>query len=307
MSTFEYEKKLLIEKVFEKAKNESLKTAKTSVAKYLEIYFLEDLKFNLSYKSFERYHDFFILEKNLAYPIDKERLDVLSLYLGYQDFSEFYSNFSKEEESESTFHSNVEKQIQERDKIILKRRKKMSPYLFISVIIFGLMLFLVFNTSKISGESKTENKVYVQETKEGSNQTKGPAKPLQIAETDQTSSAFKERRSPQSQFITQIIIKKEKDCMVWNEDHFVKVFCDEKFPGSLTEGFDDYKFLMRKIKTPDTLNAENAIGKVWYDKTNKKVEFFTQYGIHPENGKTLKPVTKHILETYCNHKQSPFE
>ena len=79
----------------------------------------------------------------------------------------------------------------------------------------------------------------------------------------------------------------------------LKKFFDEKIPGSLTEGFDDSKFLLKKIKMSDTLTAENALGKVWYDKTNKKVEFFTHHGVHPENGKTLKAVTKHILKTYC--------
>lgn len=34
-------------------------------------------------------------------------------------------------------------------------------------------------------------------------------------------------------------------------------------------------------------------------KVTEKVEFFTNYGLHPENGKTLKPVSKYILNKYA--------
>lgn len=57
--------------------------------------------------------------------------------------------------------------------------------------------------------------------------------------------------------------------------------------------------MLRKITRPDTLTEENSLGKVWYDKSNNHVEFFTHYGKHPKNGKTLKEVTSHILEKYA--------
>jgi hypothetical protein len=41
----------------------------------------------------------------------------------------------------------------------------------------------------------------------------------------------------------------------------------------------------RRITRPDTLNSENSMGRVWYDKSNNHVEFFTSFGRHPENGK----------------------
>jgi hypothetical protein len=59
------------------------------------------------------------------------------------------------------------------------------------------------------------------------------------------------------------------------------------------------KKLLKKITRPDTLTVENALGKVWYDKSNNKVEFFTHYGKHPENGKALKDVSETILEKYA--------
>ena len=299
MSALKHEKKLLIEKVFEKAKDESLKTAKTSIAKYLEIYFLEDLKFNLSYKSFERYHDFFILEKNLDYPIDKERLDTLSTYLGYKGYLEFLSEYSKAEELKSAFQINGEKETTIFTEVTPNRRKNKMNYYFVLLGIFSLIFFIALNFSNLSNETKLRNSAAVAKIQKDSAPTEILIIPQHIVQTDKSSSDVPESKPSQPQFISQIINKREKECMFWNEDHFEKIFCDEKIPGSLTEGLDDSKFLLKKIKMPDTLTAENALGKVWYDKTNKKVDFFTHHGVHPENGKTLKAVTKHILETYC--------
>ena len=59
------------------------------------------------------------------------------------------------------------------------------------------------------------------------------------------------------------------------------------------------KFLMQKITRPDTLTFENAENRVWYDKSNNQVEFFTQYGLHPTNHKTLRAVTKHMIDKYA--------
>lgn len=89
MSDITHEKHLLIRKVFEKAKEDSLKTTKTALAKYLELIFLEDLKFSISYKTFDRYYEGIFLQKNPNYPIDKEVLDVLSRFLSYKDFFNF--------------------------------------------------------------------------------------------------------------------------------------------------------------------------------------------------------------------------
>lgn len=90
--------------------------------------------------------------------------------------------------------------------------------------------------------------------------------------------------------------------MYWDTDHYEAVFCNEKTNGNPIVALNEELILLfRKINSPDTLTIENAIGKVWYDKTNKKIEFFTHYGIHPVNGKTLKPISKYILEKYSNN------
>ena len=57
--------------------------------------------------------------------------------------------------------------------------------------------------------------------------------------------------------------------------------------------------MLKKITRPDTLTVENALGKVWYAKSNRRVEFFTHHGIHPENGKTLREATAYMIEKYA--------
>ena len=59
------------------------------------------------------------------------------------------------------------------------------------------------------------------------------------------------------------------------------------------------KEMLKKITRPDTLTVENALGKVWYAKSNRRVEFFTHHGIHPENGKTLREATAYMIEKYA--------
>ncbi|WP_422350010.1 hypothetical protein [Flagellimonas sp.] len=82
----------------------------------------------------------------------------------------------------------------------------------------------------------------------------------------------------------------KKNCMIWVEDHYEKIRCS---------GLENERKLnevelqkMRKI-IPEICEHE-----LWYDKTDNKVTFFTYYGKHPTNGKTLKRVTEHICEIH---------
>ena len=82
----------------------------------------------------------------------------------------------------------------------------------------------------------------------------------------------------------------KKNCMIWVEDHYEKIRCS---------GLENEKKLnevefqkMRKI-IPEICEHD-----LWYDKTDNKVTFFTYYGKHPTNDKTLKRVTEHICEIY---------
>lgn len=90
-----------------------------------------------------------------------------------------------------------------------------------------------------------------------------------------------------------------ESCMYWSGDHFEKISCKEKLPYATVIAFDEYRFNnFKKIMRPDTLNY-NAIGKVWYAKSNSKYEFFTSDGIHPLNPNLeLKGISEYIISKY---------
>lgn len=93
-------------------------------------------------------------------------------------------------------------------------------------------------------------------------------------------------------------INQNSSCMIWKENHYEEIECEETSPQMNAVPYNEIVFQLKKITKPDTLNFENALDKVWYTKKNGEVEFYTNYGLHPENGKTLKPVTKYILTKY---------
>ena len=87
--------------------------------------------------------------------------------------------------------------------------------------------------------------------------------------------------------------------MYWASDHYVSSSCDEKVPNVNIIVLDGSKLNhFKKITRPDTLELVD-INKVWYSKINKKVEFYTAPGHHPEHpDKQLKPLTKYMFLKY---------
>ncbi|MDR9458121.1 MAG: hypothetical protein RI572_12000 [Salegentibacter sp.] len=89
----------------------------------------------------------------------------------------------------------------------------------------------------------------------------------------------------------------KEECMIWKKDHFERTACSGKENEELLRIFRLENF--KKIKPTDTTAFfKNGKVQVWYDKSDKKLEFFTAPGIHPKNGKTLKPVSKYIIRKY---------
>lgn len=96
-----------------------------------------------------------------------------------------------------------------------------------------------------------------------------------------------------------------KNCMVWTENHYESVECDKvndtvevcPFDQNVLDNF-------RKISVCDTTTffKNKNIDKplVWYGKAwdKKEYEYFNQPGLHPETGKTLKPISKYIIRKY---------
>lgn len=90
-----------------------------------------------------------------------------------------------------------------------------------------------------------------------------------------------------------------KPFMYWDKDRYIATDSSSLGPQVEVIPMDKENFLyLKKITRPDTLTVDNALHKVWYNKSNNEVEFFTSFGKHPESGKTLKEATEYIIETY---------
>lgn len=106
--------------------------------------------------------------------------------------------------------------------------------------------------------------------------------------------------------------KDKSDCMVWNKDHYEEVSCDivsnkMSFVSSIvTKKEESIISKFKKIKVCDTTSFFK-FGKpcIWYGKSFEgNYECFTTPGLHPETGKTLKPITQYIINKYLlKHKK----
>lgn len=91
--------------------------------------------------------------------------------------------------------------------------------------------------------------------------------------------------------------------MVWQENQYVEVDFDAK----------KYELKQLKIYKEDRITAFKKVAlncntvffnndgsvRFWYGKNkNKELEYFTDLGLHPETGKTLKPITKYMIEKH---------
>ncbi|WP_422104633.1 hypothetical protein [Winogradskyella sp.] len=95
--------------------------------------------------------------------------------------------------------------------------------------------------------------------------------------------------------------------MIWQEDHYVEVKFDlEKYSISQLKLYKEERIEKFKKINPDCkyefFNKDGSV-RVWYGKNIKKeLQFFTDYGLHPETGKTLKPITDYMINKYlCNN------
>jgi len=92
-------------------------------------------------------------------------------------------------------------------------------------------------------------------------------------------------------------------CMYWAGDHYQPISCDKKIEGAMIIALDKDKVAhLKKIAHPDTI-TRNALGKVWYVKTNGKLEFYTDSGALPTDPlRKLMPMTEYIFEKYVEGK-----
>jgi len=104
-------------------------------------------------------------------------------------------------------------------------------------------------------------------------------------------------------YIVQKEIFPAKNCLQWTTDRFEAVSCKGVKIHSLYEAriiewnaeLETFRKLTVSDSTKFFINGKPA---VWYSKENNVVEFFNAPGVHPITGKSLRPVTRHIVETY---------
>nr|WP_321237545.1 hypothetical protein [uncultured Psychroserpens sp.] len=96
--------------------------------------------------------------------------------------------------------------------------------------------------------------------------------------------------------------------MIWQDDHYVEVKLDvNKYDINQLKVYKEDRILNFKQIIPDCNTKffkSDGSENLWYGKNKYgELEYFTDYGLHPETGSTLKKITsymvrKHICETY---------
>jgi len=270
-------KKLLINEVFEQARRESEKTTKSGLASYLHLCFIDNLKFyDISEKTFIRYYEDFV-EGNSSRNIEPERLNKMSQYIGYKDFTDFSRTFIRNDEKKNM--TTVKISVDQDEEIISERLSKININIineqhfkmpeFVRQNSFGLVGMFILGSFLIGNyycSSGNRNE---------------PLRFFNIANI-------------------------EKNCMYWDKNEYKPTDCKDGSPSLIVVPKDTIQIkYFKRITRKDTLTVENALGKTWYSKVNGKVEFFTMDGKDPENKKELKKSTAYIIKKYCGRNTDP--
>ncbi len=100
----------------------------------------------------------------------------------------------------------------------------------------------------------------------------------------------------------------EKKYMYWNGERYIATDSSYINPGIDIVAMNEHKFqYFKKIMRKDTLTDLNAVGKTWYSKYNNEVEFFTDDGIDPDNGRELRKSTSLIIFKYAGKQKDTIE
>lgn len=265
-------KKLLINEVFEQARKESEKTTKSGLASYLHLCFIDNLKFyDISEKTFIRYYEDFV-EGNSSRNIEPERLNKMSQYIGYKDFTDFSRTFIRNDEKKNL--TTVKISVDQDEEVISERLSKININIineqhfkmpeFARQNSFGLLGILMLGGFLIG---------------------------------NYYCSSGNRNASEPFRFLTLPAV--EKNCMYWDQNEYKLADCNEENLVLNIVPKDDIQIkYFKRVTRKDTLTVENALGKTWYSKVKGKVEFFTMDGVDPENKKELKPATEYIIRKY---------
>ncbi len=266
---------LLIHEVFKQAKKESGRDTKSGIASYLWTYFEEHLNYIISDKTFIRYYETFI-ENNKEININPDRLDKLSQYVGYENFSDFSPTFEKRIENEEENTTSV--------KFLLDGEEVSVPEKIFNIIIkiTNNPNFNVPDFMKKNGLGVLEF-VFVALLVTGGVVFSNPMD-----------------NNTRNSFSLMSLIDTNKNYMYWDGEQFNPT--DSSYIGPEFEVIAMDKRLLlhqRRITRKDTMTVENSLGRTWYSKYYGNVEFFTADGIDPDNKKELKKSTPFMIEKYA--------
>lgn len=279
-------KKLLIHEVFRKAREVSGRDTKNGLAAYLWLYFKEDIGFEINDRTFARYYDTYIDDKGEEKSIHIDRLDKMSQYVGYKDFFDFSNTFIKkdEEANKTTIKITVdedEQSISEKFSklninITNQQHFKMPEFIKqngLGIIEMTLVLGLVTGNVFFSNSKKMSN---------SSSYSLG--------------------------FMSGVGQMTEKKYMYWNGERYIGTDSSYISPGIDIVAMDAHKLRhFKRIMRKDTLTDVNALGKTWYSKYNNEVEFFTDDGTDPDNGRELRKTSSFIIYKYAGKQKDSIE
>ncbi|AZA47954.1 hypothetical protein EG346_07000 [Chryseobacterium carnipullorum] len=268
MSKFLPQKKKLLEDVYEKASNEATETSFNGILLHLEQILKDDFE-PLSYKSFENYYKA-IVEQDEDYNIKRSVLDNLSRYLGFDTFQHYCSEWRTVEYSIQQAISKIVITIINKPILEMPQFMKQNGLGIMEIV---LLLCLVTGNVVFSNNKKISN-----------------------------GSSFP------SSFMSGLQAATDKKYMYWDGERYIATDSSFIKPGLEVKAMNEHMFLhFRKIKRKDTLTDANALGRTWYSKFYGNVEFFTDDGVDPENGRELRKSTSTIIYKYAGKPKDSVE
>jgi|GEM_PF-345077 len=93
-------------------------------------------------------------------------------------------------------------------------------------------------------------------------------------------------------------------CMYWAADHYEKAPCNEEQKDRLLLPLNEEKVKhFRRIMQEDTI-TEKSVGKIYYIKRNKTIEYYTTGGNHPvELTRSLRPLSLYMFDKYLRKQE----
>jgi len=278
--------KLLIHEVFKQGEIDSGKNKKNGIALFLSVHLEEALNFDIDERTLVRYYDAYIAGTKNEITIEPYKLDKLSKYVGYDDFAHFSRTYIKRDEdtNKTTVKINIdedEESITDRfSKLIInitnEQHFKMPEFMKqngLGIMEITLLICLVTGNVVFSNNKKLNN---------------GSLFPLAL--------------------MSNIESGIDKKYMYWNGEKYIGTDSSYIRPGLDIVAMNEHLFQhFKKITRKDTLTEANALGRTWYSKFYGNVEFFTDDGIDPENGRELRKSTSTIIYKYAGKSKDSVE